>query len=90
MNEAAGQTESRRHPDVFTGDEAADYLHLANPATLTWLREQKLLTGHQVGREYMYHREDLDACTCRMFGKAVAGAGKANGRQALRLAGGST
>lgn len=69
------QAQPRRHPDVFTGEEAAEYLHLPNPATLTWLREQKFLLGHQVGKEYMYHRSDLDACACMMFGKPVPGAG---------------
>ena len=58
-----------RHPDVFTADEAAAYLHLENVATLDWLVENKFLTRQKIGRGFMYHKSDLDQCAYLMFGK---------------------
>jgi hypothetical protein len=63
----------RCHPDIFTSEEAAAYLRLPTEATLEWLRQNGFLDGHMIGKTLMYHREDLDACAYRMFGKAVPG-----------------
>lgn len=63
--------DERRHPDLFTRDEAAAYLHLETAETLRWLEEQGWLTGYMVGKVKMYHRRDLDACAFKMFGMQV-------------------
>lgn len=60
----------RKHPDIFTSDEAAEYLRLPNPETLATLRQNyglQPLAG--VTKCHLYHREDLDLCVKRMFGK---------------------
>lgn len=61
-----------RHPDVFTPPEAAAYLGFQSPRSLETIRENYGLTGYRVGKEYLYHREDLDACVLRMFGRERA------------------
>jgi hypothetical protein len=69
----------RRHPDIFTGEEALAYLHLpvdmVDPAdgarrlkTLEWLRAKHDLVGHRIGRSMMYHRNNLDGLVERIFG----------------------
>jgi hypothetical protein len=60
---------SRKHEDIFTADEARDYLHLENIATLDHLRREKMLTGYMVGKQMMYWREDLDDCAMKMMGR---------------------
>lgn len=60
----------RRHPDIFTPDEAAAYLHLDSVRGLETLRREFGLVGHQgVNKAYIYHRDDLDRCALRMCGK---------------------
>jgi hypothetical protein len=59
----------RRHPDVFTAEEAVAYLHLEGEGSLDWLVGKSFLRREKVGRVYLYHREDLDACARLMFGK---------------------
>jgi hypothetical protein len=85
--QAATEKAERLHPDVFTAEEAAAYLHLENVATLEWLREKDCLIGHIIGKAYMYHREDLDDCAGRMFDKMDKAVYRPNKRQALKLAG---
>lgn len=60
----------RRHPDLFTADEALQYLHLSGEAdrTLETLREKHQLIGQKVGRALMYHRRHLDSLIDRLFG----------------------
>ena len=65
--------EFRKHPDLFTAQEAAEYLHLdaeAGERTLETLRQKHGLIGQQVGKALMYHRKNLDACIDRIFGVA--------------------
>lgn len=62
--------DNRRHPDIFTSDEAAEYLRLPNADALATCRSEfglQPLSGLTKG--YLYHREDLDLCVKRMFGK---------------------
>jgi hypothetical protein len=59
---------TRRHPDLFTPKEAAHYLGLKSERTLDLLRRDRDLLGRIVGKGYLYHREDLDACALRIFG----------------------
>jgi hypothetical protein len=59
----------RRHHDVFTPVEAAAYLGFDSHRSLETVREHYGLLGHRVGKCYLYHRADLDACVLRMFGK---------------------
>jgi hypothetical protein len=60
----------RRHPDLLTPEEAAEYLRLTSAKALEKLRNEKMLTGHDGWAPYMiYHREDLDRCALRMCGK---------------------
>jgi hypothetical protein len=60
----------RRHPDVFTGAEALEYLGLdpvANDNLLVTLRDKGVLTGWKPGKEYLYHRLELDAAVLNGF-----------------------
>jgi hypothetical protein len=61
----------RQHPDLFTGEEAAIYLHLdpvKGERTLETLRERDGLVGFRIGKEFMYHRLHLDSLIDRIFG----------------------
>lgn len=66
-------SDTRKHQDLFTPDEAATYLHLPSVESLRTLREKGLLVGHSGWTTYLiYHREDLDACALRMCGRGHA------------------
>src|SRR4051812_35838680 len=69
-------SEPRRHADLFTPTEAAEYLHL-DPATaestLKTFRDNYALVGQKMGHTYMYHRKNLDALVDRIFGFPVGG-----------------
>jgi hypothetical protein len=90
----------RRHPDVFTDEEAAAYLHAPSPRSLETIRRDFGLVGHQLfGKSFLYHREDLDAVVLRMFGKDRAkkedpkdrggtGRGDVKGGPSMKIAGG--
>lgn len=68
--QAVATGEVARHPDLFTPEEAAVYLHLDSVRSLEILRTDFGLVGHKgVGKSYIYHREDLDAVALRMVGK---------------------
>lgn len=70
----------RKHPDIFTAEEAAEYLHLdpeGGERTLETLRDKYGLVGQQIGKRLMYHKKNLDACVARLFG-TQAGAAKKN------------
>lgn len=74
----------RRHPDLFSTEEAVAYLHLDGPRGLETCREKFGLAGYQgPNKSLMYWREDLDACAKRIVGrdKVTAQPGK------LRIAG---
>jgi hypothetical protein len=58
-----------RHPDIFRPLEAAQYLSFATERSLETLRMQYGLIGQKVGKNFRYHRADLDACALRMFGR---------------------
>lgn len=66
--------QARKHPDVFTGEEAIAYLHLDaltdDPdRTLETLRANHGLCGQRIGaRGFLYHRASLDALIDRAFG----------------------
>jgi len=63
-------SEQRRHPDLFTPEEAAAYLAVT-PTQLETLETDFGLLGHKVGRVRVYWRKDLDACACAMVGEQV-------------------
>jgi hypothetical protein len=76
-----------RHPDLFTPEEAAAYLHLDSVRGLETLRKDYGLVGHAgVNKSYLYHREDLDRCALRICGKDVAWH-RQNGGGGLKLTG---
>ena len=79
-----GMTEARKHPDIFTPDEAVEYLRLDSTRTLDWLEKHFHLRGHVIGSVKRFHKEDLDECALRAFGKYESGK-QARG---LKLAGG--
>jgi hypothetical protein len=80
--------ETRKHPDLFSPDEAAEYLHLEGKESLKNLREKGLLVGYSgFARHLIYHREDLDRCALRMCGRNPD-AGKPN-KMELKIAGGN-
>jgi hypothetical protein len=63
----------RRHPDIFTPEEAAAYLRLDSERQLENLRENYGLVGFPgVGKSFRYWRDDLDAAAKRMFGRDKA------------------
>jgi len=59
----------RRHPDLFSEEEAATYLCLEGPRSLEWVREHFGLVNFVFGRRPVYHREDLDVAARRMTGR---------------------
>lgn len=76
--------EARRHPDIFTDEEAAAYLHLDGPQSLEIIRRNYGLSGYRpAGKGYLYWREDLDNAALAMFGRRPA----IRERQVLKLAG---
>lgn len=81
MSEQKQEPRERIHPDIFTPDEAVSYLRLESERTLDWLQENFGLRHQVIGSVRRYHREDLDACALRAFGKGEQ-------VEALRLAGG--
>lgn len=69
--QAATAEAGRRHPDLFTAEEAAAYLHLDSVEQLRNLRDNYGLQGYPgVGKGFMYWREDLDNCALRIVGRA--------------------
>jgi hypothetical protein len=60
----------RQHPDLFTPDEAAAYLHLESVRGLDTLRSDFGLVGYTgVGKSFLYWREDLDNVALRIVGR---------------------
>lgn len=60
----------RKHPDIFTPEEAADYLHLDSVRKLEACEQEAGLVGQSIpGIGVRYHREDLDKCAMRMAGR---------------------
>ena len=73
-----------QHRDIFTPAQAAAYLGLSSEEALKALKSKGMLKGYSGWARYdLYHREDLDECARRMFGRDQAGKG-----QQLKLAGG--
>lgn len=63
--------EQRKHPDIFTPEEAIAYFHLdteGGERTLETLRTEYGLVGKRIGKGYMYHRAALDAVVNIIFG----------------------
>lgn len=75
--------ETRHHPDLFSPDEAAAYLHLDSTATLDTFRQRGWLEGYRAGKGLLYWRADLDDCALRIVGAPVPARA---GRKALKLA----
>jgi hypothetical protein len=70
----------RKHPDIFTPDEAADYLHLDSVRGLETCRRDFGLAGYAgINKSFIYHREDLDRCAMRMCGRDKAWAAQTGG-----------
>lgn len=67
MNESA----DRKHPLLFTPDEAAGYLHLDTPATLDTLERDHGLKAWKAGKSKLYWKKDLDACAYSIVGEPV-------------------
>lgn len=87
MSQIQPETIRRTHPDLFTSDEAAAYLHLESDAGLETCRRDFGLIGHRcVNKSFMYWREDLDKCALRMVGRDPAWI--KNEQPQLRIAGG--
>lgn len=64
-------SEPRIHPDLFTADEAYQYLRLASAESLRHLEKLDMLKGATgFTKHKLYHRNDLDECARRMFGLA--------------------
>lgn len=81
------EAEPRKHPDLFTPEEAAAYMHLDSVRGLETLREKYDLIGYAgVNKALMYYREDLDACALRMVDRDKTGT-RMRGNGALRIAG---
>lgn len=68
-------TEPRRHPDLFTAEEAAAYLALESDRSLETIRERFGLHPISLGKRHIYHRADLDAAVerARNEGKHTGG-----------------
>lgn len=64
-----GRKLARRHPDIFTPGEAAEYLRMESERSLETAADKFGLVGFRVGKGLMYWREDLDQCAKRMFGR---------------------
>lgn len=63
-------SERQHHPDLYTPQEAADYLRLASVDALKKLRDDNLLKGYKGYAPYLlYHRDDLDRCALKMCGR---------------------
>lgn len=76
MSERA--SENRRHPDIFTPEEAAEYLHLDSVRSLDTLRAEYGLIGHRgLGQGFLYSREDLDNAWLAYIGKRPLAQAKA-------------
>lgn len=87
MGETQDKTERRcveHHPDIFTPEEAMEYLRLDTTRTLDWLEKHFHLNSQVVGTAKRYHRGDLDECALRLFGRHE----KPSGAKELRIAGG--
>jgi hypothetical protein len=79
--------EPRIHPDLFTPEEAAIYLHLDSVRSLDTLRSDFGLVGYSgVNKAYMYHRDDLDIVARRICKKDQSWS--RNETPQLRIAGG--
>lgn len=62
--------QTRKHPDLFTPEEAATYLHLDSERGLETLREKFGLIAHAgINRSFIYWREDLDRVALRIVGR---------------------
>lgn len=61
-------SEHRRHPDIFTAEEAAAYLGLDSVRGLDPLRQRWGLKPLPISRG-IYHRADLDAVVERAMGQ---------------------
>lgn len=81
MSDTRGQ--DRRHPDVFTAEEAAEYLRLDSERSLEYLRANFGLVGYSTfGKGLRYVRKDLDAVLQRMTGQPTARIGQEKMRMA--------
>jgi hypothetical protein len=64
------QESERKHPDVFTAEEAAMYLHCDSERSLENIRAQFGLVGYPgFGKALRYYRDDLDAVAMKMLGR---------------------
>ncbi len=61
----------RRHPDLFTPEEAVAYLHLESPATLETLERDHKLFRCKAGKSVLYWRRDLDAVAYSIAGEPI-------------------
>ena len=73
------------HPDVYTPEEAKEYLRFPSLDTLEWAAEKHHLKGFFVGREKRYHRVELDLVLLKMAG-LQPGAAEI---RAMKIAGGA-
>jgi hypothetical protein len=79
--------EDRKHPDLFTAEEAAAYLRLDCIETLARLRKDFGLVGFTgINKSMVYWREDLDKCALRIVGRDLAHRHE-TGQGTLKIAG---
>ena len=64
-------SETRKHPDLFTPAEAAEYLHLESVNTLETLERDHKLQRCKAGKAVLYWRKDLDAVAYSIAGEPV-------------------
>lgn len=58
-----------KHPDIFTREEAAVYLHAKSVRSIETIEENFGLVGIvPFGKEKLFHRSELDRVTLKMFG----------------------
>jgi hypothetical protein len=83
---ASMAAEPRRHPDLFTAEQAAQYLHLDEMhddgqgagvmekalRTLRTLIERRLLAPTPIGKHNMFHRANLDHCVQQLIVTGIA------------------
>lgn len=72
-NEVAERPAIRRHPDIFTAEEAWQYMKLPSMRSFNTHRREHGIKGKRVGHGYIFSREQLDALRMKMFGMDLPG-----------------
>lgn len=70
----------RRHPDLFTEDEAVEYLRLKSERSLETIDKHYGLKPLCLGKDPVYHREDLDRVVEKAVKREENPTGRGNGK----------